>query len=436
MAATATHDSHEVKLPDATVDVAPIRKVALGAAVIGLGAWLIMGFINMGVDYAHGTREFFISYLCGFIFWTSLPFGGLALMMLGLLTQATWAVIFRRIFSAAIRTLPVLALLGVPVIVSLYIQEGKQSPYWWAEQSLDKPVDEVAKDLKIRPEAAEEMQHKIHDYLNPSFFIGRYVVYFLILGTIAFFMLKWLRPYEDDNNLAMKHNLYGLSGPGVLVWALVMAFFSTDWVMSVEPTWASSMFPIVFGMNQFLTAITFSTLVFYTLTQGKSDLTAIIKDKFRIDIGTLTLAFCMIWAYASFCQFMLIWAGNLPEELTYYLKRGAGEERNDWLYLSYFLILCHWFIPFIVLLFRDIKLNPKSMRILAVGLLTVCAADIVFWIVPSMPHEKSMLHVPMAFAAILGVGGVWGLAFVRELAKRPILANNNEVKFMATWGYH
>jgi hypothetical protein len=189
-------------------------------------------------------------------------------------------------------------------------------------------------------------------------------------------------------------------------------------------------------MNQFLTTITFATLVFYTLTQGKTDVTAIIKDKFRIDIGSLTLGFCMIWAYASFCQFMLIWAGNLPEELTYYLKRGAGEQKNSWVYLSYFLIACHWLIPFIVLLFREIKLSHKAMRVMAVWLLIVCAGDIVFWIVPSVPHENSQYHVPMALAAILGVGGIWGLAFTRELAKRPILAQNTEVKFLATWGHH
>jgi hypothetical protein len=133
---------------------------------------------------------------------------------------------------------------------------------------------------------------------------------------------------------------------------------------------------------------------------------------------------------------MLIWAGNLPEEIAYYLKRGAGEEHNSWVYLTYILIAFHWLLPFITLLFREVKLNPKSMQKMAVLLLTVCAADVVFWIVPSVPHEKGMLHVPMAFAAILGVGGLWGLAFVRELAKKPILAQNSEVKFLAEWGHH
>jgi len=436
MTESHTDHTHDTPLPDATVDVAPVRKIALIAAVVGLGAWAIMGFFNAQVDTEHGTREFFLSYLCGFIFWSSLPFGALAMTMLGFLTQASWGVILRRIFGAAIRTMPVFAALGIPILVSLFIADGKQSPFWWSDHKFEGAMESVAKTQKIRPEAAEELQHKIHDWLNPTFFTIRYLIYFTILGLIAYKVTTWSRPNEDNDDRTAKSKIYGLSGPGVLIWALLMALFATDWVMSVEPSWASSMFPIVFGMNQFLTTLTFGTFVFYTLTKGNADVTALIKDKFRIDIGSLTLGFCMVWAYASFCQFMLVWAGNLPEEIPYYLKRGAGQLPNSWVYMLYILIILHWLTPFIILLFRDVKLNPNSMRVMTVFLMTVCACDVVLWIVPSVPHEKGVLHIPMAFAAIIGVGGLWGLAFARELGKRAILAKNHEVKFLAEWGHH
>jgi len=442
MAAAATHDPHiETPLPDATIDIAPVRLYSIIAAVGGLLVWIICGFINSAADESHGTRDWFLTYLCGFIFWTSLPFGSLALSMIGFVTNATWGIIFRRIFQASIRTLPVLFVLGLPVMLSLFLFDGKQAPYWWADKSWEGDVSAVASQMHLRPEAVQENQHKIHDFLSASptsmgGFPLRYVVYFAILGLFAYGVMKNARKYEEHNDEQTLGKLQGVSGPGILVWALLMAIFCTDWVMSVEPTWASSMFPVVFGMNQFLTTLAFSAFVFYSLTKGKVEVLAIIKEKFRIDIGSLILGFTMIWSYASFCQYMLVWAGNLPEEIPYYIKRGGGDPPTGWVWLSYILMLFHWLVPFIVLLFRDIKTNPYTMRLMTAMLLIVCALDVIWWIVPAVPHEKSYAHVPMALGAIFGVGGLWGLAFSRELAKFPILVRNHEAKFMADWGHH
>ncbi len=473
MAATATQHDHphghaDAVIPQHAVDVAPVRLYSLIAAVVGFGVFLVAGFINFYAEgNEHGTREFILSYACGFVFWSSLPFGSLALMMIGYVCGSSWGVVLRRIFQASVRTLPVLFVLGLPLIASLYVDHGKDSPYWWAndewmhatesqkagmkgfddkvakleKQQVKREVAEVAVVQQMRPEAIEENQHKIHDYLSVHTgsalgIPGRYIVYFGILGLIGFMLLSWAKSFEAKDDEPSKRKLVGLSAPGIIVWALLMTFFATDWVMSIEPTWASSMFPIVFGMNQFLTTFAFSTFLFYALTKGKADILAVVKDKFRIDIGSLMLGFTMVWSYASFCQYMLIWAGNLPEEIPYYIKRGGGTEPNGWIYLAYFLMIFHWLTPFIVLLFREIKLNPKAMQFMTALLLIVCASDVVWWLVPAVPHEHGNLHVIMAFAAIVGVGGLWGLAFSRELAKAPILVNNSEGKFLATWGHH
>ena len=123
--------------------------------------------------------------------------------------------------------------------------------------------------------------------------------------------------------------------------------------MSVEPTWASSMFPVVFAMNQFIWTFASASCLLHPQRRKPGVLT-IVKDKFRIDIGSLMLGFTMVWAYATFCQYMLIWAGNLPEEITYYRKRGD----HGWEYLAYVLMVFHWLVPFVVLLFREVKTNP------------------------------------------------------------------------------
>jgi hypothetical protein len=485
MAATATHtdDHHDVQIPEATVDVGRIRRMSLIAAAIGLITYFVCGFVGLGQDKEYGVRDFFLTYLCGFVFWMCVPFGSLGLSMIGFLASASWGIVFRRIFQASIRTLPVMFVLGLPVLASLYISGGDQSPYWWSEsiwngvtgehkaehlkdqvatdhydddvakyekQGYDKKIAEIAALEHAKPDGVEEALHKIHDWLSPNFFAFRYVLYFAILGTMAFFVLKYARPLEDQDDRKFLSKLRYFCGPCMPIFVLALTLMVTDWVMSVEPTWSSSMFPVIFGMNMFLTTLVFSAFVFYTLVRTKGDtgsvenrpdLSGIIKDKFRIDIGSLTLGFCMVWAYGSFCQFMLVWAGNLPEEITYYLKRGGGEYHGDtgpteWIYLSYFLMLFHWLVPFITLLMREVKTSPQAMKIVACGLLTVCAADVIWWILPCVPHEHTTLHLPMAFAAILGVGGVWGIFFCRELAKRPILPTNSEGKFLATWGHH
>ncbi len=426
-AATADHHDHGVTLPDSTIDAAPIRTLAFGAAAVGG-----IGYVACGIAGGEDTRDWFLSYLVGFVFWASIPFGALGLSMIGFLTGASWGVVFRRTWQAALRTLPAVAMLFVPVLVGVFLNGGATSPFWWADKKWEGDPKEISVREHLTLDAVIENQHKIHDYLNPGFFALRAVVYFAVLGAVVFFLLKWSKDAEGSDDEAAKTRIYNLSGPGMLLWAGMLTFATTDWVMSVEPTWASSMFPVVFGMNMFITAMSLGVLSFYTLTVNKPEVLAVVKEKFRIDIGTLLFGFTMVWAYASFCQYMLVWAGNLPEEATYYLKRGNG----GWEYLAYFLMLFHWLVPFIVFLFRPVKTNPKTIRIMATLLMVVCAADVIWWIVPAIPHPEGGLHVPMAVSAVIGVGGVWGLWFSKEIAKAPILPSNSEAKFLAAWGHH
>jgi hypothetical protein len=429
------------------LDPAPVQKVALIAAVGGFAAWGVLAAVNFGGE--HGSEEkylpwqdLFTSYLVGWVFWAAIPFGAMALIMIGYLTSASWGVVLRRCFQAATRTLPLMAVLFIPIVASLYMgdrEHGPKSPFWWNDQRWEGEPESVAKALGTVPDAVEEVQHKKHGYdalpvitgQNPAYFIGRALIVFGVLGGIIFLLNKWGRRAEDADDPNALYNLKGLSGPGIIFWALILTMGLTDWVMSVEPTWASSMFPVVFGMNAFICTFSVSILTFYSLYSGNEEVMGIVKNKFRIDMGTLLLGFTMVWAYASFCQYMLIWAGNLPEELIYYRKRGEG----GWEYLAYFLMAFHWLFPFIVLLFREVKTSPAAMRRMTILLLTVCAADVVWWIVPAIPHPHGGLHAVMAAAAIVGVGGVWGLLFARELGRRPILPTNSEGRFLANWGH-
>ena len=433
-----THTTPDLAaLPPA--DASLVRKVALGLLVVGAVVFAVAGAINMGmaVDSAAGVRDFFFAYQCGYVFWLSLPFGSLGLLMIGYLTSASWQTVLRRQFQAATRTLPLVAVLFVPVAVSAFVGAEK-SPFWWADPAWqvdykDKAaVATVAQEKGLPADAVQENAHKVHDFLNPVFFAVRGAIYLAILGAVIYFLNVWGRAHEETDDPAHKGKLVALSGPGLIMWALILIFAATDWAMSVEPTWASSMFPVVYGMNMFVTAFAVCIALFYTLNADKPQVMAVLKEKFRIDMASLMLALTLVWAYATFCQYMLMWAGNLPEELTYFRKRGEA----GWQYLAYFLMIFHWVVPFFCITMRNLKTDPKAIRTICLILLAACAADVIWWLLPAVPRPNGGLHVPMAIGAILAVGGVWGLAFARELGKRPILPANADGRFLALWGHH
>jgi hypothetical protein len=402
--------------PTVDIDYGKLRRVAMLSAVVGLGAWFALGLVNLAHD---SGRDFFLTYLTGWAFWLSLPIGSFALLCLGYTTSASWALVVRRIFQASTRTLPFMALLSVPIVIGMFL--GELSPFWWTRNVAE---------LTSVPEAIAEQEHRQHLYLN----LPRFLIMEAIIFGIFWLLIRGLErnapAYEDQGDMTAWGRIRNIAAPGVVLWAVLSTFLATDWIMSVEMSWASTMFPVVHAMDQFTTAFGFAVFLFYTLVGRNETILTIVKPKFRIDIGSLTLGFAMVWAYASFSQFMLIWAGNLPEEIGYYRKRLYG----GWEYMAYFMGVFHWLVPFVVLLFREVKLVPNRMRWMTGILMVACAADVLWWIVPAYPHE-GYLHVPMAVAALVGVGGVWGLAFVGELKKRNLLPGK-ETEFLATWGQH
>jgi hypothetical protein len=419
-------------IPTDPVNAGGVQTVALVCAAVGLTAFGVLTFLNMGAPYSHGVRDILFAYLVGFVLWSMIPLGSLFMMLIGIVTSASWGVVLRRCFTASLRTMWTVPILALPVIVSLFVANGNESPYWWSESRWVGDVETVAKAEHLRPEAVEEVQAKIADLLNPVRFTVVTAIGMVIIGTLTVYSLYAVRRHEQEDSQESYSRVRRLSGPGIVVWVLTMTVVVTIWVMSLEPTWASSMFPIVYGMDCFLAAFTFCTFVFYTVNANKPETMAIVKEKFRIDIGTLTLAITMVWSYATFSQYMLIWAGDLPEESVYYLKRGS----HGWEYLAYLLMLVHFLFAFVALLFREVKTNTKLMRGMCVILFTVIAADVVWWVMPTLPHESGGYHVPMAVASMVGVGGVWAFFFARELGSRPALPANSEGKFLATWGEH
>jgi hypothetical protein len=380
-----------------------LRRKALTAATAGGGLWLVLVLIRLLVEKPDNAFAGVVSsYLTGFIFWWSLPIGSAVLLMIQYLVGGSWGIYLRKLLESATRTFPLLAVLFVPVLLSLFLGDG--SPYWWTHD-----LEKYAKNH----EHLEEIRDRIRDtanYLTVGFALLRGVFVVGVWFGIITLLNKYSKQAEDHRDVGARLMLKRIAGPGIITYALLATMFATDWVISLEETWASTMFPVIFAVNQILCSWATATMAFILLAQYKP-LSEVIKPIYRINQGSFLLAFTLFWTYTSFSQFMLVWVGNLPEEIPFYLERSRG----GWQYVSWALGIFHFACPFLLLLFRDIKKSPKWLPIVAAGLLVICFVDVLWWIEPALDHEGQYFFWLMDIAAWVGIGGLWLWAYLGQL---------------------
>ena len=291
---------------------AGVQRIALGVGVVGLGL--------LALGYSSSHEHFFRAYLIAFVFWSGVALGSLAWSMVHHLSGGAWGVVTRRVFEASSRTVPFMAVLFLPIAF------GMQDLYIWARP------DVVAAD-KI-------LQFK-QPYLNVSFFYVRAAIYFVIWTVLAYTLSAWSlqqdRGYDEKRALRMQR----LSGGGLVLYALTIFFMSIDWMMSIDPHWFSTIYGILFMGGQGLSAMAF-TIAVVVLLARTAPMSHVIGPNHLHDLGKLLLAFVMLWAYFNFSQFLIIWSGNLPEEIPWYLSRMTG----GWLWVSVLLIVGHFVLPY------------------------------------------------------------------------------------------
>lgn len=356
-----------------------------GAGAVVLALCFIAGFVN--------RVEFFHSYLIAYLFWLGISLGSLAVLMMQHLTGGRWALVIRRILEAGTRTLPLMAVAALPVLV------GMKSLYSWARPGQDDPVI-LAK----------------HFYLNPQFFVVRMVIYFAVWLTLAYFLNKWSREEDaGEAGLQLWMRLEGLSGIGLVIYGLTVTFASVDWAMSLEPRWFSTIYGLLFMVGQALSALALAVLVLIWLSDRKP-LSQIVRQSHFQDLGSFLLTFVMLWAYLEFSQWLIIWGGNLTEEIPWYLRRLEGV----WGSVALLLILLGFFLPFFLLLFRNVKRKTRSLLIVALLILLMRLVDMYWTILPAFGGGK--IHLSwMGVALPLGMGGIWLGYFLWQLQRMPIL---------------
>ncbi len=271
---------------------------------------LVVGLIFAAISVAGAfTRpdEFFRGYLLGFMAWLGVTLGSMAILMIRHLTGGGWGMVIRRILGAAMRCVPLMALLFVPILF------GLPKLYVWA-----RPLDSVA-DKHLR----EHLQQITKTYLTAQWFISRAVIYFGIWNLLSFFLTKWSaqqdHPPVRDNSVRFQI----LSGPGLILYGFTISFAAIDWVMSIDPSWISTIYGLLVLIGEILSAMCFAVVVERILVKYKP-MSELLKPDYVHDHGKWMLTFVMVWAYFAFSQWLIIWAGNLPEEITWYMKRLNG----------------------------------------------------------------------------------------------------------------
>lgn len=365
-----------------------LQKGALVAGVVGVAAMVLGAILD--------PADFFISYLFAFMFWLGVTTGSLGWLMIGHVTGGGWAFILRRPLEAATRNLPLAFAMFVPILFGMGALYGGH--HGW-----NRPYEEL--DTILR--------HK-NAYLNVPFFIARAVFYFVVWGTLAFFLNKWSRIHDERDDPAVAVRLNNWSAGGLLIFVLTMTFAAFDWMMSLEPHWFSSLFGVIIIVGQGLSTLALMTILIARLAGHTPFLQSLqeANPRYFRDLGNLTLAFTLLWAYTNFSQYMIYWSGNIAEEVEWFVHRARG----GWGIVSMFLIVAHFALPFLVLLSSTVKVKINNLAKLAVFILFMRFVDLWWYITPTFRHELTLHWLDIACP--IGLGGIWLWAWARELKGR------------------
>jgi hypothetical protein len=425
----------------------PVYNLAKIAGIAGLLIALLLGYF---LD--HSFRRFFFAYLVSFTFFLSIALGGIAFTLMQHLTKAGWSVSVRRATEAMGATMPILAALSAPIVVSVLLHNG--GLYRWAQPVPAHLEEEHARQVEVitggtkdpgipavhhEGEDARAAQHQSFEHpsahgvppidelilkkrawLNPIFFTIRIIFYFAVWIGIG--MWYWRQSVLQDNNsdFRITERLQTASGPLVLLFFFTLTFASFDLIMSLDPHWFSTIFGIYFFSGCMLAVFASMVLVF-VLLQRLGYLTGSVNIEHYHDLGKWLFAFTFFWGYIAFSQFMLIWYANIPEEVGWFVHRGATTVKSDvngWSWVSIALLFGQLLIPFAALLSRQMKRNKKLLVFWACWILVFHWID-VWWMID--PELDGNLYPPiLEIICFVGIAGIWFASYLRFLNKAPL----------------
>ncbi len=361
------------------------------------GGWTVGGVALLVAMFGAFTSpdKFYQSYLFSYLLVLGLTLGSLGLLMLQHLTGGAWGIIIRRPLEAAAQNIWLVILMFVPVVL------GMNSLYRaWLNPELRK---------------AEPLSTFQQSYLTSTGFLIRAVIYFGIWYALMWIFNRWsLRQDVDREDRALRRHFKLLAGPGIILYVVAMTFASIDWVMSLSPHWASTIYGFIFVAGQAVSALSLMIAVVVLLSDSEP-FAAVLHKRHLHDLGKLLFAFNMLWAYFDFSQLLIIWSGNQPEEITFYRSRLSG----GWGVIAVIVLVFHFALPFLLLLSQDVKRNARLVSKIALWMIFMRLVDL-FWMTRPEFTARALptwLDIVVPVALI----GLWVGFFAMNLKQRPLL---------------
>ncbi|MBK7857532.1 MAG: hypothetical protein IPJ65_02680 [Archangiaceae bacterium] len=366
-------------------------------AVVGLGSVLGMA------GGEHRARAMF-SYLFAFEIFLGLALAALGFLLIDTVARAGWSVVIRRIAETMAATLPLFAILFLPIVTI-----GYHELYPWTHEH-------------------DTVLERKRWFLSDGFFMGRAVFYFVVWTMLSLVMyrssLAQDATTDEGARNARVRKLWAFAAPGIILYALTQSFAAIDWMMSLMPHWYSTIFGVYFFAASVQAYFAFMALVVMALQRAGVLKDAVTSEHFH-DLGKYTFGFTIFWAYIAFSQFVLIWYANIPEETEFYVMRMHG----GWGAISYALPVLHFFVPFFFLLSRHVKRKRTGLALGASYVLFMYLVDFYWLILPNFKVEgQPETHFHLVWTdvmALVGMGGAFFALFSFLLARNKVIAIND-----------
>jgi hypothetical protein len=360
-----------------------LNRIQLASLMIG-----ILALAGTAAGAFSNSKQFFFSYLFAVLFWLGLSLGCFIITMIHQLAGGRWGYPTRRFLEAGFMVLPLMAVLFIPIFFGL---------------------------RQLYPWAADPSVGSRHVYDSNWAYIIRQAFFFFVWIWIAYCLRKWSLQQDLTTDAAPTRRARFLSGPGTVIYGLLVTFASVDWIVSLEKDWYSTMFGVIVAGGQILVAFAF-VVVLLAMFQKQAPFAGVVDKVHYHHLGNLLLTFVLFWTYVSFGQLLIIYSGDLPNELHWYLHRITG----SWKAVVAVVALFHFFLPFFLLLFRGVKRRVPAIAILSALLFIVHIVDTYWLVMPSL-HQGGVSVSWMDFTAPIGVGGLWLACFLWRLKSAPLL---------------
>jgi hypothetical protein len=413
------HEHHAKTLPaelNAPLLLSAWRRRALITGAIFAVLSVVLAFLAASMEH-DGVDHLLRSYLLGYIFCWGLTVGGLALLMVQYVSGGKWGLLIRRPLEAMSRCLPLVFVLFLPIgffMKKLYI---------WAKYS---DAESAFRQHLITHEQFHAISYK-HPMLSVTSVWVQTIVIFAIWFLFMTLLNKWGLQRDADmapNVRFWQVRLENLSGFGILIYSITLTVGAIDWVMSLDPTWYSSIYGLAFLVGQGYVVLAVSIITVLRLS-AVEPMHTILRKTEQHDLGKLCFAFTMLNMYIALSQFLIIWSGNLPEEIPWYLDRLRG----NWSIIASLDVLFHWFIPFTLLLSRDIKRNKERLILVCKIMIFARCWDLWWLIEPNFADARRNLHFSFGMLEYMTVPvvviSIWMWYYFGELAKRPLIQTND-----------